>query len=324
MARAPELLAYLKALEESLDLPHLSFSNKDTRFLPEMVDGLNGADPRLKLDLYAFDTDHRLTGLTKSGLVTRLKKGMAAQESWQAVLDHGGRHRIALSLKCTQDAVSVIVVDSLPHSDLRAQTFSDQWAHLEGQLMHYLNRNRSAELPPAIVQSRIIFSGVQKSQEGCCVFALSAAKKMAAEPDIQAMHDQTLEAMGRGEFEETVPTQKSDALPPSFIKHSTSATEIRQYEKARSKPAHALSDDAPQAVVNRKGQTLQQRHAAHEVTRIGPLPPLTFTSAILECLGIPREPISVRYSNSYEHKRIEFVRGALAHIAPLKEPSDMQ
>lgn len=53
-----------------------------------------------------------------------------------------------------------------------------------------------------------------------------------------------------------------------------------------------------QAAVNKKGQTLLQRHAGHSVTR--------------ESRQEPGRMLT--YSTSYEAKRIDMIREALAHL----------
>ena len=100
-------------------------------------------------------------------------------------------------------------------------------------------------------------------------------------------------------------------LPPSFFKHATSGNVIGRYvdacdagrtaaEARRQAGFTGWQRDWPdgQAPVNKKGQTLQQRHAAHSITR--------------ESRRDPGRLLT--YSNSYEAKRIELIREALTHL----------
>jgi hypothetical protein len=331
--RCPELLAYLGRLERAMSRSKLHTKTEDLKFLPQMVEGLNAKDPSLRLKLYQLDTTS-LRGLKT--LTQHLRKGMSGQEGWRdgwrAVLDLDGRHRVALSVRCTGNAASFIVVDAVPQHSTSAVR-AEMWQQAMKRLEHHFSRRpvRSGEGAPLPFRfhTTLVFSGVQNTREGCCVFALSAVKKMAAEPTIAQMHSRKLEEIARTageeagpaasaeqqrEPDETVSLEGAASLPSSFLKHSTSASALRSYIAGRA------GQDSAQAVaeerVNKKGQTLMERRAAHMVVRYAPPPASTWFDHFLECIAWPREMVPFEYSNSYEHKRLEFVRTAIAHIAP--------
>lgn len=87
-------------------------------------------------------------------------------------------------------------------------------------------------------------------------------------------------------------------LPPSLYKHATSKRVLNDYlvERARS----SLSEwDRQDGRVNKKGQTLLERYAAHEIQRLD---------------RTVDYPLLRTYSNSYEAKRIGLIRAALASL----------
>ncbi len=155
-------------------------------------------------------------------------------------------------------------------------------------------------------------TNTQKSPEGGAIFALSAAKKLASDPAIRTFQDSVLRKMAAGRYHGGVQfAEEGDAarlLPPSLYKHTTSRRVLDQYSMARARHSSA-GLDRPDGRVNKKGQTLRERHTAHTIQR------MDFTVDY---------PLLRTYSNSYEAKRIDFIRTALAHLTAQSEARHRQ
>lgn len=121
------------------------------------------------------------------------------------------------------------------------------------------------------------------------------------------MHGRVLDLIRGGTGSPGFGVMPAHLLPPAFFKHANSGRDIRDYLVARSGAAQAAAQPlGPRQVidpiVNKKGQSLLQRHASHLVER-----PASMGDKM------------IRFSNSYEAKRIELVRIALAQLAAAKE-----
>lgn len=318
--RKPHLLSYLRRLErqmaERATRPVTGDTNEDMYHLDDLLEALNAADPSLQLRRYAFEFDRRCTGLAQSGLVSQLLQGMRNQAQWNAIFDRDGKHRSAVSIRCADHAASFVVVDSLAADSITEKTHTDIWQRVLGQLQWFLDRKRNFAEPCVQLRAHVVFTHAQKSSEGCTIFALSAARKMASATAIADLHRQALAPRPPASAAEPeVKFLSASVLPPAFMKHATSASVLRDYlEKRRQEPG---ASDSSLGAVNRRGETLLERHAAHAVTRPkGPAAEPTWMTPILQCLGLDTGPDTVTYSDSYAHKRIEFVRLALAHFAP--------
>ncbi|CAM3711419.1 YopJ serine/threonine acetyltransferase [Paracidovorax anthurii] len=318
--RKPHLLAYLRQmereLENQLERPMASDTNSDMHHLDDIMEALNATTPSLNLCKYAFEFNQQLEGLKKTGLVTQLFEGMQTQGQWHAIFDRDGKHRSAMSVQCAKDSASLVIVDSLPADSITEEVHTGTWTRVLEELQWFLDRKRNFVEPRTQLRAHIVFTHAQKSDEGCTIFALSAAKKMASSTAIADLHRQALASAANADgTEPAVKMLASSVLPPAFMKHATSARTLREYlEKRRQEPNAAAAD---QGAVNKRGETLLERHAAHEVTRQKrPPEESTWFTPILKCLGMDTGPKTSTYSASYLHKRIEFVRTALAHFAP--------
>ncbi|MFD2300009.1 YopJ family acetyltransferase [Paracidovorax citrulli] len=318
--RKPHLLSYLRLLESRMadrtERPVTGDTNEDMYHLDDLMQALNTADPSLQLRRYAFEFDQRCTGLAQSGLVSHLLQGMQNQAQWNAIFDRDGKHRSAASIRCAEHAASFVVVDSLAADSITEKAHTDIWQRVLGQLQWFLERKRNFAEPHVQLRAHVVFTHAQKSSEGCTIFALSAARKMASATAIADLHQQALAPRPSDSWAEPeVKFLAASVLPPAFMKHATSASVLRDYLEKRRQGPVAL--EPGHGAVNKRGETLLERHAAYAVTRPkAPAPEPTWMTPILQCLGLDTGPNMVTYSDSYAHKRIEFVRLALAHFAP--------
>lgn len=213
----------------------------------------------------------------------------------------------------------MLLMDSLAWTPGDVQRKHRAWNAVLGVLTGALQQRTAADGSPVRLHLGITSSAVQKSSEGCHIFALAAAKKMASDPAIRALHDRVLLGLTIGRIRAGVSHLDANRqLPPSLFKHTTSAKVLQRYievSRQRLQAAQArrqagftgwqrLRTD-PLAPVNKKGQSLLQRHAAHSVTREDRTQPGRLLS----------------YSNSYELKRIDLIQEALAHLTTGLGPS---
>lgn len=308
----PELMDYLEDLEQALDEGRTP-DTADAQFLPELLAGVNAAHPGLQLERHLFELGGPKDELLASSLAQRLQDSLGSGQAWQGVLTDGD-HGTAISLRFSAHTndVSLLVVDSVGWGPFDALRKRQAWQATLNTLTDALQARVPDGGKPVRLHLGMTDTGVQKSAEGCHIFAIAAAQKMATDPAIQSQHERALFGLLTGRMAAGV--NHLDAprnLPPSLFKHATSKDELKHYiqvSSSRRRAAQAkrnagftgwqrLRPDA-MAPVNKKGQNLLERHAAHEVTRPDRAQP-----------GRSRT-----YSNSYEHKRIHLVRQALTHL----------
>ena len=109
-----------------------------------------------------------------------------------------------------------------------------RWRTALEELRATLQERLDPSAPP--VRLDMIFTGsdAQKPREGCCIFALSAVKKMASDPAIEVLHRSTLQDLANGTLWPTIARVSAEILlPPSFFKHATSRSVLARYMEAR-------------------------------------------------------------------------------------------
>jgi hypothetical protein len=298
----PAMAHYLEALEAAY-AANKPAPIRDKEFLPDLIAGLNAADPRRKLDycrLAALDAE----SVCASNLVDRLSEGLSRGSAWCTLLDEAGGHRTALGIRCSSTSrdASLLLVDSLA-IDADDPFEKQRWLGITQGLEKALQAKLGGDAP---VRLRLTVAGsdAQRSAEGCAVFAISAARKLASDPAIARLHGRILDLIRGGTGSPGYGVMPPHLLPPAFFKHANSGRDIRDYLVAR---AGAAQPPGPprrviDPIVNKKGQSLLQRHASHLVER----------------QASSGEKMN-RFSNSYEAKRIELVRIALAQLAAAKE-----
>lgn len=315
----PELRAYLEDLEQALDEGRTP-DTADALFLPELVEGLNAAHPGLQLERHLFVLGAPASELLASSLAQRLQNSLGSGQAWRGVLTDGD-HASAISLRFSAHThdVSLLLVDSLGWTPNDVQRKRQAWQDTLHTLTEALQARAADPNKPMRLHLGMIGSEVQKSPEGCHIFALSAAKKMADDPTIQVLQERVLFGLLTGRIAAGVNHLDAQRnLPPSMFKHATSKAVLQRYiqasgERRRAAQAkrHAgftgwqrLRPDAL-APVNKKGQSLLERHAALLVTRQDRKQPGR----------------QLTYSNSYELKRIDIVRQALVHLTKEPQPA---
>jgi hypothetical protein len=243
----------------------------------------------------------------RSSLVDRLSAGLGKGGAWCTVLDEAGGHRTALGIQCssTSHDASLVLVDSLD-IDADDEFEQERWLGITQALEKALQAKVGGTAPVRLLLT-LAGSEAQRSGEGCEIFAISAARKLASEPAIAHLHGKALDSIRGGTGSPGFEALRSQELPPAFFKHANSGRDIRDYLVARSRAAQTAADpQGPRLVidpiVNKKGQSLRERHESHLVERPASVGNKT-----------------IRYSNSYEAKRIELVRVALAPLTAAKE-----
>jgi hypothetical protein len=161
----PALAHYLEALEAAY-AANKPAPIRDKEFLPDLIAGLNAADPRRKLDY------------------CRLAAGLGQGGAWCALLDEAGGHRTALGIRCSSTSrdASLVLVDSLA-IDADDPFEKRRWLGITQGLEKALQAKLGGDAP---VRLRLTVAGsdAQRSAEGCAVFAISAARKLASDPAI--------------------------------------------------------------------------------------------------------------------------------------------
>jgi hypothetical protein len=308
----PELAQYLEALETALRQGRTP-ATADAWHLPELIEGLNLADPTLKLERHLFVLGSAAPEVLASSLAERLRKSVGTEDAWRGVVTDGD-HGAAISLRFRDQSndVSMLLVDSSAWTPHDVDRKRQAWRDTLGILTRDLQARADPQLGPVRLHLGITASDVQKTREGCHIFALSAAKKLASDPAIASLHERALLGLGSGRIPAGVNNlNASRLLPPSLFKHATSRGVLDRYIAATDAGRAAAQArrqagftgwqrDWPdgQAPVNKKGQNLLERHAAHSISRQDPV----------------NRNRQLSYSNSYEIKRIEMVRQALVHL----------
>jgi YopJ Serine/Threonine acetyltransferase len=299
MKHYPQLTGYL----DQLELAYRQNRNptfSDYPYLDDMIRGLNAADPTLRLERHDFSPERNQSEIAQSTLAQQLRQGLRSGQALRVLLDDG-LHRTALGIRFSDASnhVSLVLVDGSDLEPIEAQTKS--WEKALALMTGSIQALLAPDEQPIKMHLLLARTVVQKTLTGCSIFALSATKKLASEPFVAALHDKALSAMQSSQVAPAVRCLPGTDLPAAFFKHTTSRTVLTGYLNGkRLEYAKALQPDAPdqsqdlvnpEAAVNKKKQTLLQRYEAHVVDR-------NF----------------ITYSNSYELKRIEFVRNALHHL----------
>ncbi len=296
----PGLMGYLNELEAAFRENRMP-AIRDHEHLPRVIEGLNQADPGLRL-LHDVVMQHEPSSVVEDYQITqRLRQGLGRGDAWRMVIDDQDvDHRYALSVKCatTSHDASLILVDSL---DAKTETSSrvTSWNDILGRIGKVLRQQMPAGLPVRL-HLAVACTTIQRTPDGCSILALSAARKMAAEPGIGRIHDAALRAVANGPPGHGINALPAVLLPPSFFKHATSPKDlvVNLAQRQGSGPHGVVNP-----VVNKEGQTLMDRCGSH------------LTSRWDARAGTQRV-----YSNSYEAKRIELVRTALAALVQPQAP----
>ncbi len=316
----PALTRYLARLEVAHQSNITLDPIEDIDHMEAIIEGLNLADPMLNLHfdkMGAEDGREQIRGYVlakKLEVELRLEPYQRSSDGWREIIDDG-EHRIAMGVQCSKSSndVSIVVIDSRS-IDLASFTAGSgrKWDRVRQAITSSIQAKLGPSAPPVRLQVTFFATNTQKSPEGGAIFAISAAKKLASDPAIRTFQDSVLRKMAAGRYHGGVQfAEEGDAarlLPPSLYKHTTSRRVLDQYSMARARHSSA-GLDRPDGRVNKKGQTLRERHTAHTIQR------MDFTVDY---------PLLRTYSNSYEAKRIDFIRTALAHLTAQSEARHRQ
>lgn len=290
---------------------------QDMRYLEDLIEGLNSADPSLKLKSYALDVPGHPSALLDSPFVEHLRVGLGTGDAWRAIVD-SGNHRVAMSIQCSKGSndASILVVDASPAKNDSSKRFlSKKWFDIMSAVAKCVGETLKSPAGPPRLHTTFTCSGAQKSPLGCAIFSLSATRKMASDPHIAALHARTLDGLATRDITPGLTwVEANEHLPPSFFKHATSEKTIKAYVEARRRD-HATAPNptadrvppwrrdfgGPDEPVNKQGETLLKRYESNEVVRYD-----------------SRSEKEVTYSNSYEAKRIEMIKTALAELTAKK------
>lgn len=297
-SRYPELTLYLQEREDALESDTVSqtWDSNDIDHLELLVEGMNLADPQLKLDYYQlWNDDASVAAIHTTALAERLQAELGKGGAWRAVVDYGG-HRNAISVQCSASSndVSIMLVDSITKNSEHTAHVRGRWADVLNEITAAAQVRLGPDAPPVRLHMALLSTHAQKGPEGCCIFALSAAKKMGSEGAVRELHTRALDDVAQGRAQPGVEWQDANPrLPPAFFKHATSRPVVEEYLKVLSQ----RDPTAAEAKVNKHGKTLLQRYDDNFVHRNDLV-----------------DDKVIRYSMSYEEKRVEMIKTALAHL----------
>ncbi|GKS87703.1 YopJ family acetyltransferase [Acidovorax sp. SUPP2539] len=227
----------------------------------------------------------------------------------------GEDHVVAADLQRHADAVSIVIADPLRFNQ-------ENQARYTSEVLPAL-----ARLLPEGGTAALFMLDIQTSDSGCRIFALSAASKFAqAGERLNALHRQALESPGqppRTALGRTAQPLAQDGavqvlegrhfLPAEFFKHAQRQSSLDGWKQAQA-PGQA------DAAVNRRGESLPDRHHAHRQERYK-MPFLLQAAMAPDSDDDEAEPVSPRtmsdmleVSDSIERKRIAFIGRAIAYL----------
>jgi len=280
----------------------------DQAMLPTLVAAENARHPALPLSL--------------------LESPAAVQAWFAAPRPDGERARAVLTLP-TPGEDHVVAADLQRHADAVSIVITDPLRFDEKNQARY-----TSEVLPAL--ARLLPEGgtvalfmldIQTSESGCRMFSLSAASKFAqAGERLDALHRQALESPGqppRTALGRTAqPLAQHGAvqvlegrhfLPAEFFKHAQKQSSLDGWKQAQPR-------GQAEAAVNRRGDSLPDRHHAHRQERYK-MPFLLQATMAPDSDDDEAEPVSPRtvsdmleVSDSIERKRLAFIDRAIAYL----------
>ncbi|WP_269153510.1 YopJ family acetyltransferase [Ralstonia solanacearum] len=317
----PALTRYLARLEAAYQSNITLSPIEDIDHIEAIIKGLNIADPMLNLHfdkMGAEDSREQIRGYVlakKLEAELRLEPRQRSSDGWREIIDDG-EHRIAMGVQCSKSSndVSIVVIDSrfMDLASFKAGS-GRKWQRVLEAITSSIQAKLGPSAPPVRLQMTFCATNTQESPEGGDIFALSAAKKMASDPAMRMLPGAMLRMMAKGRFHGGIQFVKEEKaarlLPLSLYKHATSKRVLNDYWAKRTGSGFAKGE-GPDSKVNKKGQTLLERYAANEIQR-----PVRADSNSDEAQSIDLNyPLLRTYSNSYEAKRIDLIRTALASL----------
>ena len=312
-SRADSLRVYLTTMPQRLQSAAIPDTNADAEHLRSIVIGLRLHTPSLDLRVYEIpDPDERPHAIRDGLLCRHVAMAIKSGLHWQAVVVTES-HQMALSLSCSErrNCVSLILLDSAYKRQGLDKFAALKWTNVIEQIGTGLNRLGAAEEEPTRLALTVCGSSAQLTIEGCTIFALAAARKMATDPEFGDLRRSRLEALENDVLAPGLHHLDAMYLPPAFMKHATSKRVIREYLDARRRLAP--SGLPPRADV-------EQVASASKRPRLETSPsPTQMLTERFENFKVKRGLAAfpgsaarpIEYSNSYEHKRIALIRKAI-------------
>ncbi|MDO3507195.1 type III secretion system YopJ family effector RipAE [Ralstonia pseudosolanacearum] len=295
-ARLESMRQYLAELKTAAHAaPNLRVEtpgHRDAEFLDLLVAVENARHPKLALSAHtiSLNTLNTTNPAAVASLARNLETSMRSREPWHAVVDIGG-HAMALSVRHHPEQpkqISMIVVNSAGEH-LSVPEWNLMATLLAGHLNHKLEQ---AGDPKGVrIVLHCLNTGIQKTNHGGAIFALSAVKAMPGDEDIGKLHAHALSEAGK--HADAVDVHVIDETPllgPRFFKHMTHTFGLERMLTNR--------PDLRTAPVNKKtGLPLAQYQSQH-------LRPHRLLQHVRETS-----------STSYEDKRLQLYERAITHLA---------
>lgn len=267
----------------------------DGQFLRDLVKVENARNAELDLCVCSVGTN---VSLKDWGVQDAMKKALHHPEKpHSCVLTDDNTHAAAMSMQVLGQPVpttlSIVVVDSI-----KPKPEDLPGVKLHKSLLSEIERARGNDetLKDLRIQVTILPTGVQVSDEGCNIFALTAAKKAAASQGIKDLHAWAHDMVGHaaaGIHKLAVGLEPEMLLEPAFFKHAMKRNAIDEVLDARD--SLGFPKDEP---VNKKGDTLLGRFEKYE------------RDTLVKKEGAD---LFTRYSRSYEEKRLEKLARLIEH-----------
>ena len=289
----------------------------DVALLPIAVKAENAREPRL--NLHNFDSFHSFAGALKRG---RLQNG-------RVIFPLLGEevHAAAADIRMIDDKISILVLEPIGIDEL-----FDKYCESHISAMF--------KALPENAKLAVLSVDAQRAANGCRIFALSAASKLAKESEFfDEIHKanasdqvQALKQINKAEIENRLSNAQlgdnlvdvhEDTRFPNFrilnAHRLVSASFQKHTQSKNSLKAWADEDKLAQIMVNKKGETLLSRFDKHIVER--------YKRKQYEESGKIQwsERRSKSFSASIEEKRLTYLDRAIAYLdnVPQKEAFDL-
>ncbi len=304
-ARRPRIMERLDAMRQRLAhlktdqaLGRESVGSRDTEFLDLLVAMENARHPELALSLHAIDYKTLRAG--SSSAVTDLAGALATsmrtgKQSWHAILSVNG-YQAAVSVRhhAEQPAhISLVVVSSAGE-----MLSKSEWRRVATLLAKgvdkALEQRRALGLENipsrATVDVQCLHTGTQLISDGETILALSAAKAMPADKDVEMLHQRALaNAEKRKSAVGVQLIEHNEFLGPRFFKYMTYTFGTDKLLKDR--------PELRKMPVNKKtGLPLREYQAEHMHPRL------------------PLFGVREQRNTAHENKRLQLYERAIAHL----------
>jgi len=135
------------------------------------------ADRSLKLESHLFVLGEPAPVVLQSSLAKRLRDSLGSGQAWRGVISDGD-HGAAVSLRfsASSNDVSMLLVDSLAWSQRDVDQKRRAWQTVLAMLTPALQEGAGPQAAPVRLHLGMFATDVQRTPEGCHIFALSARR----------------------------------------------------------------------------------------------------------------------------------------------------